>query len=162
MEVKVNGMRPTSASPISSSLGGGELCSQYSWDIWIQACLGMSGVETVSLDKENGLWESRRESPIWLWWGFKARSLRSGDANANGGGKWGSSYRAAAKYICLPQEVWNHIQSQKKKKNNLLFDSVMLLLGIYLAKRIKYVCILFSSMEDNRDITDKSKTLKLI
>lgn len=58
-------------------------------------------------------------------------------------------------HICIPQEVWDHIQSQKKKI--LLFDSVMPLLGIYLAKRIKYICILFSSMEDNCDITDKSK-----
>lgn len=61
MQVKVNGTRPTSVSTVSSSVGAGELCSQYSWDFWIQACLGMGGVETVSLDKENGLWESRRE-----------------------------------------------------------------------------------------------------
>lgn len=70
MQVKVIGMHPTSASTVSSSLGGGQFCSPYSWDIWIQACLGMSEVETVRLDKENGLWESRREKSYLAVVGF--------------------------------------------------------------------------------------------
>lgn len=72
----------------------------------------------------NGLWESRRESPIWLWWGFKARSLRSGDANANGGGKWGSSYRAAAKlnaYMYSTGSLEPYPKSEKKKKQQPSF-----------------------------------------
>lgn len=68
MQVKVNGLCSTSVSTVSSSLGGGELCCGYSWDIWIQACLGMGGVETVSLDKDFGR-VGGKVLPS-LWWGF--------------------------------------------------------------------------------------------
>lgn len=50
-----------------------------------------------------------------------------------------------------------------KVKKKILFDSVMLLLGVYLAKRIKRTYIHWVSyMEDNHGITHKSKTLKLV
>lgn len=137
MQVKVNGTRPTSVSTVSSSLGAGELCSRYSWDFWIQACLGMGGVETVSLDKENGLWASRREVLPSVWWVLKP-DLGGVGVQMQMAGKVGILAQSGCALKCMyvfHREIWDHIQK------NPSFGSVMPLLGIYLAKRIKYVCI---------------------
>lgn len=110
---------------------------EYSWDFWIQACLGMGGVETVSLDKENGLWESRREVLPSVWWVLKP-DLRGVGVQMQMAGKVGILVQSGCTLKCIyvfHREIWDHIQK------NPSFGSVMPLLGIYLAKRIKYVCI---------------------